>query len=67
MTATSRCRTATEFISPATTLPGQRGGSGGIRTPGPSRDARFQGECIRPLCHASSAVRVQVHTLARTH
>ena len=29
------------------------GGSGGIRTPGPSRDARFQGECIRPLCHAS--------------
>ena len=29
------------------------GGSGGIRTPGPSRDSRFQGECIRPLCHAS--------------
>ena len=29
-------------------------GSGGIRTPGPSRDSRFQGECIRPLCHASA-------------
>ena len=28
-------------------------GSGGIRTPGPLRVSRFQGECIRPLCHAS--------------
>jgi Phage integrase family len=33
------------------------GGSGGIRTPGPSRVARFQGECIRPLCHASDRAR----------
>jgi integrase len=29
-------------------------GSGGIRTPGPLRGSRFQGECIRPLCHAST-------------
>ena len=28
-------------------------GSGGIRTPEPLRVSRFQGECIRPLCHAS--------------
>ena len=30
------------------------GGSGGIRTPGPVRDVRFQGGCNRPLCHASA-------------
>jgi integrase len=41
---------------PALTLV-KGGGSGGIRTPGPSRVARFQGECIRPLCHASKASR----------
>jgi hypothetical protein len=44
-----------EMNLPAVTFicAGKRGGSGGIRTPGTSRYARFQGECIRPLCHAS--------------
>lgn len=32
---------------------GQSCGSGGIRTPGRLPVSRFQGECIRPLCHAS--------------
>ena len=34
-------------------------GSGGIRTPEPLRVSRFQGECIRPLCHASTAHRTR--------
>lgn len=29
------------------------GGEGGIRTPGTSRYAGFQDQCIRPLCHFS--------------
>ncbi len=29
------------------------GGTGGIRTPGTLRFVRFQGGCIRPLCHRS--------------
>ena len=29
------------------------GGTGGIRTPGPVKVVRFQGGCIRPLCHRS--------------
>jgi integrase len=47
-----RTDTGTRSSRPALTLV-KGGGSGGIRTPGPSRVARFQGECIRPLCHAS--------------
>ena len=39
-------------------------GSGGIRTPGPFRDSRFQGECIRPLCHASARQRSRSPRLA---
>ena len=30
------------------------GGTGGIRTPGPVKVVRFQGGCIRPLCHRSA-------------
>ena len=29
-------------------------GTGGIRTPGPVKVVRFQGGCIRPLCHRSA-------------
>jgi hypothetical protein len=29
------------------------GGTGGIRTPGTFQFVRFQGGCIRPLCHRS--------------
>ena len=32
---------------------GGTSGTGGIRTPGPLRASRFQGECICPLCHRS--------------
>ena len=31
-------------------------GEGEIRTPGPLRDAGFQDQCIRPLCHLSEAL-----------
>jgi integrase-like protein len=51
-----RTDTGTRSSRPALTLV-KGGGSGGIRTPGPSRVARFQGECIRPLCHASGCAR----------
>lgn len=30
------------------------GGTGGIRTLGPVKVGRFQGGCIRPLCHRSA-------------
>lgn len=32
-------------------------GAGGIRTPGPLQVGRFQGGCIRPLCHRSARQR----------
>lgn len=34
-------------------IAGLIGGTGGIRTPGPVKVVRFQGGCIRPLCHRS--------------
>ena len=37
----------------AWTLLDRCGGTGGIRTPGAFRPGRFQGGCIRPLCHRS--------------
>jgi len=55
--ATTDPSTGWNAITALSIRAGQNGGSGGIRTPGPSRVARFQGECIRPLCHASDCAR----------
>ena len=54
-TATTAGRTRGTAGSPFAFVLVSPGGSGGIRTPEWFPTARFQGECIRPLCHASTA------------
>ncbi len=49
-TGTTENERPDQTTSPVETL---IGGTGGIRTPGTFQFVRFQGGCIRPLCHRS--------------
>jgi hypothetical protein len=58
------CATSPEMISSirVSHVHGGTSGTGGIRTPGGANLGRFQGGCIRPLCHRSGPEVTGLHS-----